>query len=159
LPEILISIAEQQLTLIQDEVAPQFFTISTALNGVGERSGSYSTPRGAHHIRIKIGAGCPVDTVFVGRRPTGEEYTPALAAAYPNRDWILSRILWLTGDEPGTNRGGEVDTLRRMIYIHGTPNSEPMGVPQSHGCIRMRSHDLIALFEQVEAGTPIIIKE
>jgi hypothetical protein len=108
-------------------------------------------------VRIRIGAGCPEGTVFRGRRPTGAAYGPELAAAHPDRDWILTRILWLTRREPGRNRGGCVDTLRRFIYIHGCPDSEPMGNPRSHGCIRMRNRDLVELFDAVTAGTPVEI--
>ncbi len=121
--------------------------------------GSECTPRGAHHVRIKIGDGCPLDSVFVGRRPTGEIYTYELAQQHPGRDWILSRIIWLSGDQPRVNRGGDVDTLRRMIYIHGTPESEPVGVPLSHGCIRMHNRDLVTLFDLVDAGTPVMIED
>lgn len=121
--------------------------------------GSECTPRGIHHIRIKIGEGCPINSVFVGRRSTGEIYTIQLAEQHPGRDWILSRIIWLTGDQAGVNRGGDVDTLRRMIYIHGTPESEPLGVPLSHGCIRMHSSDLVTLFDLVDTGTPVMIED
>ncbi len=121
--------------------------------------GSGCTPRGWHRIRILIGAGAPVNSVFIGRRPTGEVYNAKLAAVHPNRDWILTRILWLTGAESGFNRGAAVDTLRRMIYIHGTPDTEPMGVPGSHGCIRMRNSDIVALFAQCHAGMPVLITE
>jgi lipoprotein-anchoring transpeptidase ErfK/SrfK len=110
-------------------------------------------------VRIKIGEGCPPGSVFVARRPTGEIYSDALAEAHPDRDWILTRILWLTGAEPGRNRGGAVDTLRRFIYIHGCPDSEPMGVARSHGCIRMRNTDLLELFDRVRAGTTVDIRE
>jgi lipoprotein-anchoring transpeptidase ErfK/SrfK len=108
-------------------------------------------------VRLKIGANCPVGAVFRGRRWTGEVYSPALGVAQPQRDWILTRILWLTGTERGRNRGGNVDTLRRFIYIHGCPPTEPMGVPRSHGCIRMRDADLVALFDAVSVGTPVDI--
>jgi lipoprotein-anchoring transpeptidase ErfK/SrfK len=111
-----------------------------------------------HRVRIRIGEGSPEGTVFVGRRPTGEVYDAQLAARYSGRDWILTRILWLTGLEPGRNRGGNVDTLRRFIYIHGCPDTEPMGVPRSHGCIRMRNSDLIELFDLVEAGMLVDIR-
>ena len=133
--------------------------VSTALNGVGELSGSGCTPRGAHYIRACIGGGQPENAVFVGRRFTGEVYSPQLAAQYPKRDWILSRILWLSGCEPGRNRLGRCDTMRRYIYIHGTPDTEPMGVPLSHGCIRMRNADLIELYDQVQAGISVFIEE
>ncbi len=121
--------------------------------------GSFKTPRGRHRIRAKIGAGQPVNTVFVGRRPTGEIFTPELAARHPDRDWILTRILWLSGCEPGFNRLGEVDSMRRYIYIHGAPDTVPMGVPASHGCIRMRNVDVMDLFDRVPVGTPVEILE
>lgn len=133
--------------------------VSTALKGVGEAQGSGCTPRGSHVIRAKIGEGQPLNAVYVGRRPTGEIFVPALAEQYPHRDWILTRILWLSGTEPGINRGGLCDTQRRYIYIHGTPDAEPMGVPLSHGCIRMHNNDLIELFNLVEPGTSVEIRE
>ncbi len=154
-----IDLAQQSLSLFDGEMLCCRYPVSTALKGPGEREGSGCTPRGRHRIRIKIGAGQPEQAVFVGRRPTGECYSPALAAQYPERDWVLCRILWLTGLEPGRNRGGRVDSLRRYIYIHGCPDSEPMGVPRSHGCIRMRNRDLLQLFEQVEAGMLVDIRE
>jgi L,D-transpeptidase YbiS len=132
--------------------------VSTARNGVGEASGSEKTPRGAHYIRAKIGTGQPVNAVFVSRRPTGEIYTPALRAAFPHRDWILTRILWLCGLERGKNRGGKVDTMRRYIYIHGCPDEDPMGVPGSRGCIKMRNRDILELFDRVAAGTRVLIR-
>ena len=135
------------------------FAISSALNGAGERNGSFCTPRGRHVIRAKIGAGQPLNTVFVRRRPTGEIYNADLAAQYPGRDWILTRILWLSGSEPGFNRLGDVDTMRRYIYIHGTPDSVALGTPGSIGCIRMNNNDLIELFEQVDAGDSVLIQE
>ena len=154
---IRISIPDQRLTLDAGEKRLAVYPVSTARNGPGERRGSGCTPRGWHRIRIKIGAGLPPDTVFVGRRPTGEIYGPELAAHHPERGWIPTRILWLTGLEPGRNRGGECDTLRRFIYIHGCPDMAPMGVPLSHGCIRMRNRDLLALFERVSAGDRVLI--
>jgi len=129
------------------------FSVSTSRYGPGERIGSYCTPRGTHVIRLKLGGGLPAGAVFVARRFTGEIYAPELARRDPDRDWILTRIMWLSGREPGRNRYGSVDSLRRYIYIHGTPDGEPMGVPFSHGCIRMRNTDVIDLFEMVETGT------
>ncbi len=154
-----ISIARQSLQLREGERLLQEYPVSTAANGAGEISGSGCTPRGWHTIRARIGEGQPINSVFVGRRPTGEIYDEALARQYPQRDWILSRILWLSGREPGRNRLGSVDSMRRYIYIHGTPDSEPMGVAQSHGCIRMRNNDIIQLFAAVESGTPVLIEE
>jgi lipoprotein-anchoring transpeptidase ErfK/SrfK len=156
--QIRVDLATQRLELLEDAAVLAVYPVSTARNGPGEFMDSGCTPTGALRIRIKIGAGCPENTVFVARRPTGERYTPELAAAQPGRDWILTRILWLTGDAPGHNRGGRCDTLRRFIYIHGCPDSEPMGVPRSHGCVRMRNRDVIELFERVETGTPVNIR-
>lgn len=131
--------------------------ISTGRKGVGELNGSEQTPRGWHKIRAKIGAGQPPGTVFVARRPTGEIYVPAMRQDYPARDWILTRILWLTGLEPGRNRLGNVDTMRRFIYIHGCPDDDPMGVPGSRGCVKMRNSELIELFDRVPIGTRVHI--
>lgn len=154
-----VDLARQRITLFQAGRPPRHWPVSTGRNGPGERSGSEQTPRGRHVIRARIGAGLPAGAVFAGRRPTGETWSPALARAHPGRDWILSRILWLSGLEPGRNRLGEVDTMRRFIYIHGTPDDEPLGVPGSHGCIRMRNADVIELFELVQAGTEVLITE
>ncbi len=150
---ILIQIATQQLQLLVNEKIVAQYPVSTAQRGVGQQQGSMQTPLGQHYIRAKIGAETPINSVFVARRPTGEIYSPTLAKAYPDRDWVLSRILWLCGCEPGINRLGSVDTFRRYIYIHGTPDTEPMGIPASHGCIRMRNSDLVELFDRVDCGT------
>jgi lipoprotein-anchoring transpeptidase ErfK/SrfK len=133
--------------------------VSTARKGVGEKDGSEQTPRGRHMIRAKIGAGLPENAVLRGRRPTGEIYSPALRAQHPDRDWILTRILWLSGLERGRNRGGDVDTMRRYIYIHGCPDDERIGAPASHGCIRMRNRDVVRLFDLVPTGTQVDIIE
>jgi lipoprotein-anchoring transpeptidase ErfK/SrfK len=135
------------------------YSVSTSKRGAGELNGSLCTPRGRHIVRAKIGAGLPLGAVFVRRRPTGEVWTPELHAQYPGRDWILTRILWLSGCEPGRNRLGEVDTMRRYIYIHGTPDSAEMGKPGSIGCIRMRNHDIAELFELVPPYTPVDLRE
>jgi len=156
--EITIDIEKQQLQFTGEQ-GRFIYSISSAKNGVGEQNGSEQTPRGKHLIRAKIGAGLPVNTVFVARRPSGEIYSNELCSQYPQRDWILSRILWLSGLEVGYNRLGKVDTMRRYIYIHGSPDDHPMGVPSSHGCIKMANHDLIELFELVEVGTPVMIME
>ena len=158
-PEVHIDVAQQRLHLVVDGVTERSYAISTALKGVGERNGSGCTPRGQHSVRAKVGAGCAPGTVFVGRRASGEVYSPELVAAHPGRDWILSRILWLTGCEPGVNRGGAVDTLRRYIYLHGCPDGTPMGVPASHGCVRMANADVMDLFDRVAVGTLVRIEE
>lgn len=154
-----INIATQQLIVWQQQQAIAQFTISSALKGVGEIQGSEQTPRGKHIIRAKIGQHQPLNSVFKARRPTGEIYNAELAEKYPNRDWILTRIMWLSGCELGKNRGGQCDTMRRYIYIHGTPDTEPMGIAKSHGCIRMRNQDIIQLFDLVPVYTPVIIHE
>jgi len=132
-------------------------SIATAAKGIGQQLGSEQTPLGRHIVRAKIGAGCAENTVFVGRRPTGEIFSEALRQAEPERDWILTRILWLSGCEPGLNRLGTVDTMRRYIYIHGAPDADPMGIPSSHGCVKMRNSDIIELFEKVPVGTVVDI--
>lgn len=153
-----ISIQDQCLRLSTKEKLITY-PVSTAKLGIGQKKGSNQTPLGWHIVRAKIGGQECVDSVFIGRRFTGEIYTTQLAEKYPNRDWILSRILWLSGCEIGNNRLGLVDTMQRYIYIHGTPDSEPMGTPESHGCVRMRNADVIDLFDQIDTGCPVWIQE
>ncbi|MEO5655433.1 MAG: L,D-transpeptidase [Nitrosospira sp.] len=156
---IVISIPSQELDLwAGNQNIIRKYQISSAVNGVGQEYGSFCTPLGKHIIRAKIGTSQPVNTVFIRRRPTGEIYTPELGARYPGRDWILTRILWLSGCEPGFNSMGKVDTMRRYIYIHGSPDSAEMGKPGSIGCIRMHNRDLLELFDLVNAGTEVDIK-
>lgn len=156
--KINIDISIQQMNVLDDSgTCICQYQISSSRNGAGQQNGSFCTPLGKHIIRAKIGAGQPVNTVFIKRRPTGEIYTAELGRQFPKRDWILTRILWLSGCEPGFNRMGSVDTMRRFIYIHGTPDSVEMGKPGSIGCIRMRNSDLIALFDQVCVGTEVNI--
>ena len=158
MPRIEVRISSQSLDLLDDAGALiRRYRVSTSKNGAGELNGSYCTPRGRHVIRAKIGAGHPPNTVFVERRPTGEAYTLDLAGRFPGRDWILTRILWLSGGEPGFNRLGKVDTMRRYIYIHGSPDSVEMGRPGSIGCIRMHNSDVIDLFDRVKIGTEVYI--
>ncbi len=153
-----VSLARQCLTLNQPDGLSQSFAISSAANGAGSIDGSACTPLGLHQIKVKIGAGCPSGTVFVRRRATGEYYSDTLARQHPNRDWILTRVLWLQGLEPGCNRGPGIDSLRRFIYIHGTPEEARIGEPVSHGCIRMRNDDVVALFDQVKTGCVVNIQ-
>ena len=157
---LVVSISQQTLTVFntQNEVLAHY-SISTAAKGIGCEKNSGCTPLGKHIIRAKIGEGAPVASVFVGRRPTGEICTPALMSEFPSRDWILTRILWLSGTEVGINRLGNVDTMQRYIYIHGTPDNVTLGQPGSHGCIRMRNTDLVDLFNRVPVGTPVNISE
>ncbi|HXV11666.1 MAG TPA: L,D-transpeptidase [Burkholderiales bacterium] len=158
MPRIEIRISSQSLDLVDDTGAViKRYRVSTSKNGAGELNGSYCTPRGRHVVRAKIGAGKPPNTVFVERRPTGEIYAPEMAARHPGRDWILTRILWLSGREPGYNRLGKVDTMRRYIYIHGSPDSVEMGRPGSIGCIRMHNSDVMDLFDRVKVGIEVYI--
>ncbi|PCJ30837.1 MAG: L,D-transpeptidase [Gammaproteobacteria bacterium] len=154
-----ISISEQLCRLSDSDSTVFEAQVSTALNGAGEQKNSGCTPCGLHYIRACIGAGQVENSVFVGRRPTGEVYNDALAAQYPQRDWILTRIMWLSGLELGKNRLANVDTMQRYIYIHGCPDSLPMGKALSHGCIRMYNKDLLTLFELVSPGTRVMIHE
>ncbi|MGR9107237.1 MAG: L,D-transpeptidase family protein [Gammaproteobacteria bacterium] len=156
--DLTISIAGQTLNLRESGKIVRTYPVSTARNGPGEKSGSECTPRGLHQVRARIGAGLPIYSVFVGRRPTGEIYSPELQTRFPDRDFILSRILWLSGLEPGKNRFGDVDTAWRYIYIHGSPDHLVSGVPESHGCIRMKNADIVELFEGVPAGTRVWIE-
>jgi predicted GNAT family N-acyltransferase len=157
---IRISLPRQTLELHDERGALlRRYSVSTAMKGPGEQRGSFCTPRGRHVIRAKVGAGATANTVFVRRRPTGEVWSPRLAEEYPGRDWILTRILWLSGKEPGRNRLGEVDTMRRYIYLHGSPDTVPMGTPGSIGCVRMRNDDIIELFDLVPAYAPVDIVE
>jgi lipoprotein-anchoring transpeptidase ErfK/SrfK len=154
---IRVDVVRQILELLEDGRIRQSYLVSTSRNGTGEKRNSFCTPRGRHLVRAKIGAGAAMNTVFVKRRPTGEIYTPELGASYPGRDWILTRILWLSGCEVGFNRLGEVDTMRRYIYIHGSPDSVTLGTPGSIGCIRMRNRDIVELFDLVPVRTPVEI--
>ena len=151
--KIEIDIPRQELRF-----ADRKYVVSTSKFGVGERNGSFCTPRGLHIVRAKIGAGLPLGAVFVRRRPTGEVWNRELHERYPGRDWILTRILWLSGCERGRNRLGDVDTMRRYIYLHGTPDTVELGKPGSIGCVRMRNRDIAELFDLVPAYTPVDIR-
>ena len=157
---IRVSLPRQSLQLFDDAGhRAREYAVSTSKNGAGEQCDSNCTPRGKHIIRAKIGAGLPLNAVFVGRRPTGEIYTSELGERHPGRDWILTRILWLSGCEPGVNRLRQVDTMRRFIYIHGTSDEQRIGNAASHGCIRMRNRDVVELFDAVTPGTPVEITD
>ena len=156
--QIEIELSTQKLFLKKGSDVIKEYRVSTALNGPGEKQDSECTPRGKHIISEKFGNGCDANTVFVGRQPTGESYTPELRQKFPDRDWILTRILRLSGEEPGFNKGGNVDSYERYIYIHGAPDDVKMGVPGSHGCVRMRNKDVIELFDTVNVNTQVVIK-
>lgn len=152
-----VDLENQVMTLYAARGPWLCYRVSTASVGPGQQDGSGGTPLGQHRLRACIGEGQPRGAVFRGRRPTGEAWSPALHRQYPGRDWILTRILWLCGEQPGYNRLGSVDTMKRFIYIHGTPDTEPMGRPLSHGCIRMRNDDILQLWEWVHPGMPVLI--
>lgn len=157
--KIIINIASQSLFAYDGDQLIFSYLVSTASAGPGEQKNSGCTPRGKHVIRAKIGVKAPINTVFVGRRPTGEIYSEALADTFPKRDWILSRIMWLSGVEVGKNRLGNQDTMQRYVYLHGTPDKEVMGKPGSHGCIRMRNNEIIELFDWAAVGCSVSIEE
>ena len=159
MPRIEIDLSGQQLRLYEGARLVRAYAVSTAANGAGEQNGSGCTPRGRHQVRAMIGRGAVPGAVFASRRPTGEVYSPELAARYPHRDWILTRILWLSGLERGRNRLGGVDTMRRYIYIHGTPDGTRLGKPGSKGCVRMANRDIVELFDAVAPGTEVVIRE
>jgi L,D-transpeptidase YbiS len=154
-----IDLRQQRLYLVDHGRRVADYRISTGANGAGEINGSGMTPRGRHVVRAKIGAGLPSAAVLSGRRWTGEIWTPQLHARHPGRDWILSRVLWLSGLERGRNRLGCVDTFRRYIYLHGTPYVDALGTPASKGCVRMSNEDIIELYERIGAGTEVDLNE
>lgn len=154
-----VDIGAQRLRLYDGAVLLREYPVSTGANGAGEIQGSGCTPRGRHVVRARIGAGLPSGAVLRARRWTREVWSPELHARHPGRDWILSRILWLSGCERGRNRLGCVDTFRRYVYVHGTPDVERLGQPASHGCVRMRNEDVIELFDLVPAGTEVELHE
>lgn len=156
--KLVVSVSQQMLYLFEDFQVVFEASVSTALKGVGCQKNSHQTPIGRHIVRAKIGQDEPLNTVFVGRRTTGETYSPQLGLAFPERDWILTRILWLSGTEKGVNRLGQVDTMQRFVYIHGTPDTEPMGIALSQGCVRMRNADLVKLFDLVPVGCEVVIE-
>lgn len=150
-----VDIATQKMFVFREGKLIREYPVSTGKNGAGEAHNSEQTPRGLHIVRGKFGAYQPSNAVFVGRRRTGEIYEPALREKFPDRDWILTRVIWLSGLEKAKNR----NTMSRYIYIHGAPDDVVMGVPGSRGCIRMRNQDIIELFEQVTMGTRILIRD
>ena len=154
-----ISIKQQVLTLIDNGSVIKCFKVSTSIKGIGQIKNSFQTPIGRHYIRAKIGKDQPILTIFEGRRPTGQIWSNSYSNSEPNHDWILSRILWLSGKELGFNRLGNFDTMQRYIYIHGTADEDKLGKPLSHGCIRMSNNDVIEIFDLIHVGTIVNINE
>lgn len=155
--QVIISIAKQQLLVLDDGHEVFKCPASTAANGPGNRINSFCTPLGKHIIRAKIGKDLPAGAVLKGRRWTGELCTKESYLQEPDKDWILTRILWLSGCEPGYNRFGDVDTMKRYVYIHGTPDQVDLTKPRSHGCVRVANADIIKLFDLLPPGTPVTI--
>lgn len=156
---IKINLTLQKLFLMDNDDIIREYTISSGKNGIGEVRDTGMTPRGMHIVRAKIGGECPVNTVFRSRRPTGEIYQAGWREQFPDKDWILTRIMWLSGLEVGKNRLGNVDTMQRYIYIHGTPDEVEMGTPGSKGCIRMRNENIVELYNLVPVGTRVLLEE
>jgi lipoprotein-anchoring transpeptidase ErfK/SrfK len=146
--EIIVSVKDQQLLLKTDGKTEAIYPVSTSRFGIGDRFGSYATPLGKFLVRMKIGMGKPLGTVFHSRVPTGEVLKPNA----PGRDPIVTRILWLEGEESGNK-----NAFNRGIYIHGTPQENLLGRPASFGCVRMRSADVAALCDRVSAGAMVRI--
>lgn len=155
---IFISSREQKMHCFEHDKHYKTYPVSTGKNGMGELEGSECTPRGWHRVHSRIGVEAEINSVFVSRQWTGEIYTAQLAANFPGRDWILTRILQLDGLEEGRNKGGKVDSLQRYIYIHGTPDTTELGIPGSRGCIRMNNLAVIELANWVAIDTPVCIE-
>jgi len=156
MPSIFVSIADQSLSL-NSHKEDITYPVSTAKLGPGEEKNSYCTPRGKHIIRAKIGTNARRGERFKSRRATGEVFSKNKHND-KNNDWILTRILWLSGIEKGKNRLGNVDTMQRYIYIHGIPDEFSLNIPRSKGCINMNNDDVIELFDLVDIGTPVLIQ-
>ena len=152
-----IFIQNQTLEHIGKNGLSTIFSISSSGRGLGQIKGSYCTPLGEHIVRAKIGTGVPKYGIFKARRWTGDVWNKD--KHYDSNDLILSRILWLSGTQLGFNRLGNVDTMQRFIYIHGTHEEEKIGQPASHGCIRMLNDDVISLFQLVSIGERVLINE
>jgi len=134
------------------------YPVSTSVRGTGNQTGSFKTPLGEHSIARKIGAGCALNEVFIGRQAIGAlDELMAQNRDLPE-DIISARILWLKGEQPGINAGEGIDSFQRYIYIHGTPEEDKIGTPASHGCVRMRNQDVIELFDHVDTGCRVLIQ-
>jgi L,D-transpeptidase YbiS len=150
--KLLVSVADQTLSVITDGQTGEVFQVSTSKYGTGEEEGSFRTPRGLHRIGEKIGGGAAPGTVFRGRQPTGEIWTPNSPPT--DEDLILTRILWLEGMEPHNRNSRD-----RYIYLHGTNQEDKIGSPASIGCIRLRNMDILTLYDMVVTGTEVLIQE
>ncbi|MCK5823879.1 MAG: L,D-transpeptidase [Ichthyobacteriaceae bacterium] len=158
--KIIVNVDKQELYLLKGTDTLNVYKVSTATNGIGNKSGSNKTPLGKHSVISRVGEGKPIGATFVGRQFTGkisEIITDSIDVA---DDLVLSRIMRLQGLEEGVNKGSGIDSYKRYIYIHGTNEEGLIGKPASHGCIRMFNNDVIDLFNKTEIGTQVnIVKE
>lgn len=152
-----VSVKHQRLYLIVNDSTVRKYPVSTAKNGIGSKLNSYKTPPGLHTIKRKIGANVPFGGIMISRIYEGKIAKILTEKKDAKKDYVTSRIMWLQGEESGINRGRNVDSYNRYIYIHGTPEEGYIGEPASHGCIRMKNKDVIELYDFVDEGTPILI--
>ncbi len=152
-----ISVKHQRLYLIENDSTIRKYTISTAAKGIGNKSNSYKTPPGLHSIKKKIGDNVPEGGLFISRVYCGKKVKIITEKEKAKGDYVTSRIMWLQGEEPGINKGRNIDSYNRYIYIHGTAEEGFLGQPASHGCIRMKNSDVVELYDMVDEGTPILI--
>lgn len=156
---LFVSISEQKLYHIKDNTIIKEYSISSAKKGVGNVKNSDKTPLGLHSIKEKHGNNTPTNGRMIGRVFYGQIATIFNDTTTSKTDDITSRLLWLTGEEEGINKGGNVDSYQRYIYIHGTSEEGKIGTPASHGCIRMINKEVIELFSLVKLNTKVLILE
>jgi len=154
---LFVSIQQQQMYLIEKDSIIKKYSVSTAKKGVGNELHSLKTPIGLHNVKRKIGDHVPLGGILEAR-----VYNGSMATIYEDKtkadgDYVTTRILWLDGEEVGINKGRNIDTYNRFIYIHGTPEEGYIGEPVSHGCIRMKNADVMELYDLIDEGTPVLI--
>jgi len=153
-----VDISEQRLYLIENSLIKASYPISTSKYGEGSIENSFKTPLGKHSIKEMIGEEAEINTIFTSRINTKRSATIIDQFEDTVNDYVTSRIMWLDGEEDGLNKGGNVDSFRRYIYIHGTHEEGLIGTKASHGCIRMFNYDVIELFNLVNIGTKVLIR-
>jgi lipoprotein-anchoring transpeptidase ErfK/SrfK len=153
-----VDISEQRLYLIENSLVKASYPISTSKYGEGSIENSFKTPLGKHSIKEMIGDEAEINTIFTSRINTKRSATIIDQFQDTDNDYVTSRIMWLDGEEDGLNKGGNVDSFRRYIYIHGTHEEGLIGTKASHGCIRMFNYDVIELFNLVNIGTKVLIR-
>ena len=153
-----VDISEQRLYLIENSLIKASYPISTSKYGEGSIENSFKTPLGKHSIKEMIGEEAEINTIFTSRINTKRSATIIDQFEDTDNDYVTSRIMWLDGEEDGLNKGGNVDSFRRYIYIHGTHEEGLIGTKASHGCIRMFNYDVIELFKLVNIGTKVLIR-